>query len=515
MGKRKQWIQLEIHHTVFWVSAGLIIFFVAFTLINPEYMQHVFDTAQGVITQKAGWFYILSVNVFLVIVVYLLLSRYGRIRLGGEGALPEFSYLGWLSMLFSAGMGIGILFYSVAEPVIHYNNPPWGEGGSVESANLAMGVTFFHWGIHAWGLYALMALGLAYYSFNHKMPLTIRSAFYPLLGKHIHGWMGNVIDILASVSTLFGLATSLGLGAKQVNAGLNYLTGLPQTNNIQVILIAGITSMALASVVLGLDKGIRRLSQANMIFALILLIFILFVGPTVYIFDSMVQNIGTYIDLLPKLSMWTDAYHRDNSWQDGWTIFYWAWWIAWSPFVGIFIARISYGRTIREFVLNVLLVPTLLTLIWMTVFGNAALFEEMFGASGIASAVNDNIATALFVLLDRFPLAVITSALGVIVLTLFFVSSSDSASLVIDIITAGGFHNPPVIQRVFWASTEGIVAAVLLLGGGLQALQAAVIITGLPFTVVILLLGYSLIKGLRQDFPDSRNKNRNPYSKTT
>ena len=483
---------------MFWGSAGLILVFVVISVLNLAQMQELFESVQAAITSSAGWFFIAAVNVYLGIVVFLLLSRYGSIRLGGSEAEPEFSTWGWLAMLFSAGMGIGLVFWSVAEPIYHFSAPPWGTAKTAQAAELAMGVTFFHWGLHAWGLYALMALGIAYFAFNRGLPLTIRSVFYPLLGERIHGALGNLIDMLAAVATLFGLATSLGLGAQQINAGLDYLFAIGQGSTQQIILIAVITVMATVSVVLGLDRGIRRLSQINLLAAITLLLFVAFAGPSLHLLDALVQNVGVYLANLPKLSLWTEAY-SGGTWQHSWTIFYWAWWIAWAPFVGIFIARISRGRTIREFLLCVLLVPTLITFVWMTVFGNSALFCELYGDGGVVEAVDENVATALFALLDIFPLAALTSGLCVVVIAIFFVTSSDSASLVVDILTSGGHPNPPALQRVFWAVTEGVVAAVLLVAGGLGALQTGVIATGLPFALVILCVGISLLRGLRDD----------------
>ncbi|MCB2156642.1 BCCT family transporter [bacterium] len=495
---------LEIHPTVFFVSAGVIIGFVLLSLIFLNQLSAVFAFIQTNIADNAGWFYILCVNLFLGFTVYLLCSRYGRIRLGGPDAKPEFSLWGWFAMLFSAGMGIGLLFFSVAEPIFHYATPPLGdEPQTVEAARSAMNMTFYHWGFHAWGVYALVGLALAFFAFNKGLPLTIRSVFYPILKERIHGPVGNLIDIFAVGATLFGVATSLGLGVQQVNAGLAHLLPVPQNSVVQIVLIALITAMATASVVFGLDKGIRRLSEFNMWVALTLLIFVLLLGPTIFLLNGLVQNIGTYIQRLPEMSFFTEAY-TEGTWQRDWTIFYWAWWIAWSPFVGMFIARISFGRTIREFLTGVLFVPVILTFIWLTVFGDTALHEQMYGGGGIVDAVQNNIPIALFVLLERFPLSIITSVLSIVVVITFFVTSSDSGSLVIDIITAGGNTNPPVHQRIFWATLEGVVAAALLLGGGLTALQTASITTGLPFTVVLLLVAVSLHKGLRETYRSDR-----------
>ena len=501
MKKKNKFIEnlgLNIHPVVFGLSILIILSVITFTLLNLNQMSQIFETIQSTIASKAGWFYILAVNIILGFLIYLIFSRYGKIRIGGADVKPEFTYWSWFSMLFSAGMGIGLVFYSVAEPIFHYISPPFGVGYSIDSAKLAMQFTFFHWGFHAWGIYAMVALALAFFSYNRGLPLTIRSVFYPLLGEKIYGHIGNIIDITATVATLFGLTTSLGLGVKQINAGLYHLFGIPENNSIQIILIASITTLATISVVLGLKKGIRRLSVVNMGIALALMCFVFLCGPTIYLLNAFVQNIGQYASQIIEMSFWTEVYEQSN-WQKNWTIFYWAWWIAWSPFVGMFIARISIGRTIREFLLSVLLVPSLLTFIWLTIFGNTALYQEMVLEYSIVDAVNENIAVALFVMLNNLPLSFITSLFGVLLIITFFVTSSDSASLVIDIITSGGNTNPPTIQRIFWAVTEGLVAIVLLVGGGLVALQTASIITGLFFAVILLFMCLSLLKGLKEE----------------
>jgi len=489
------WFHLDVHPQVFFISAALIIIFVAATIFFQQYLGDIFQQMQTAMSRYAGFFFIWTVNIVLVFVLVLLAGRFGSIRLGGPDAKPEFSTMGWFAMLFSAGMGIGLLFYGVAEPMFHYAANPLTEPGTTESVRKAMDITFLHWGLHPWAIYSLVALSLAFFSFNKGLPLSIRTAFYPLLGERIYGWPGNIIDILATVATLFGVATSLGLGVQQVNAGLDHLLGIGQSAKIQVILIACITAVATWSVIKGLDKGIRRLSEINITFAALLALFVLLVGPTLFIMDALLENIGYYVQHLPQLSTWNETYEQ-TEWQQGWTIFYWAWWIAWSPFVGMFIARVSHGRTIRQFILGVMLVPTFITFLWITIFGNTAIFIEMFGSGGISRAVQDNIPVSLFVMLENFPLNVITSSLSIVVIITFFVTSSDSGSMVIDIITSGGNPNPPVLSRLFWAILEGVVAAALLLGGGLVALQTATITTGLPFAVVILGMCVALYKGL-------------------
>ncbi|MBP0443537.1 BCCT family transporter [Roseomonas sp. SSH11] len=484
---------------VFILSAVLIAIIVTFGVIAPETVGRIFTAAQSWILSRLGWFYLLSVAVFVVFVLYLALSSHGQVRLGPNHSEPDFSYGSWFAMLFSAGMGIGLVFFGVAEPVMHFTTPPIGDGGTVEAARAAMRITFFHWGIHAWAIYAVIGLSLAYFGFRHGLPLTIRSALYPLIGDRIHGPIGQAIDIFAVLGTIFGVATSLGLGVLQINAGLNHLTGLPSTLLVQVLLIAAITGVATISVMMGLDAGIRRISEFNMAVAAILLVFVAVAGPTVFLLQALVQNTGGYIDRFFERTFMLYAY-EPNDWIAGWTLFYWAWWISWSPFVGMFIARISRGRTIREFVLGVLFVPTGFTFLWMTVFGNTAISLQLTGATtAVSEAVANSVPLALFAFLEQFPFATLTSALATLLVVTFFVTSADSAALVIDTITSGGSEETPVWRRVFWALLSGLVAAVLLSAGGLQSLQTATIASALPFTVVMLVICYGLLKALRTE----------------
>ncbi len=485
----------DIHPPVFYPSAILIIVFIFITLIIGEPMETVFVNISNGMTSYAGWLFIFAVNFFVIFCLYLALSKFANIRLGGKEAEPEFSLFAWFAMLFSAGMGIGLLFFSVAEPILHYSNPPLPVENEVEAAKNAMNFSFLHYGFHAWAIYALVGLSLAFFAFNRKLPLTIRSVFFPLLGDRIHGPFGNIIDVIAVVATLFGLATSLGFGAQQVASGLHHLFGIPNTEWTQVILITLITLAATISVVLGLDKGVRVLSEVNIKLAMFFLCLMLVLGPTIYLLDSFIQHVGNYLQHVIYLGTWTETY-TGTDWQNTWTVFYWAWWISWSPFVGMFIARVSKGRTVREFILGVLLVPSALTFLWFSVFGGSALYLELNSISNLSQAVNENISTALFVMLDQFPLSFFTSIVGIVLVSSFFVTSSDSGSLVIDSITSGGKLDAPVGQRIFWALSEGAVAATLLLGGGLAALQTAAISTGLPFTLLLFIMCFSLYKGL-------------------
>lgn len=491
----------DIHPQVTFWSSGVLIVFIAWTLIFQDAASDVFATVLDFIGNSFGWLYILAANIFVVVGFFFAFSRYGKIRIGGPEAEPEFSTAAWYAMLISAGMGIGLMFWSVAEPIFHLAGPPplFGvEPMTGAAGKAALAVTFFHWGLHPWGMYALVSLALAFFAYNRGLPLTFRSVFYPILGERIYGAWGNVIDVLTVLATLFGLATSLGLGVGQAAAGLNFLFGTPTGTGFQVVLIAAITALATMSVVAGLDAGVKRLSQINITLALIFMVFIIIVGPTLFIFSVFTQGLGEYVAVLPRLSFWSEAF-SDTSWQQGWTIFYWGWWISWSPFVGMFIARISKGRSVRELILGVMAFPTLLSALWMSVFGGTAINLQLDGVRDVATAVNENVATALFDMLQAFPLTQLTSLLGIILVVSFFVTSSDSGSLVVDHLTSGGKLDSPKPQRIFWAVMEGVIAAVLLIGGGLSALQTAAITTGLPFALVLLLMCGSLYVAFHEE----------------
>ncbi|QMU27865.1 BCCT family transporter [Adhaeribacter radiodurans] len=490
---------LEVNGPVFWSSIFFLVVSISLVLVFQKSAEAFFSEVQAAITTNMGWLFIISVNLFVAFCLFVAFSRFGSIRLGGKTAKPEFTTSAWFAMLFSAGMGIGLLFWSIAEPINHLQTPPLGEPGTPAAARQAMNFTFLHWGLHAWAIYALVGLALAYFTYNRQLPLTVRSAFYPFLGERIHGVVGHIIDILAVIATLFGLATSLGFGVQQIAAGLNHVfPAILNDITTQIVLIVIITGIATVSVVTGVDKGVRILSEWNIRIALFVLVAVVLLGPTVFILGSYVQNTGSYIGNFMQLSFWNEAYSNTN-WQGTWTVFYWAWWISWAPFVGIFIARVSKGRTIKEFVLGVLIAPSLLCFLWMTAFGSTALRETLAGNPAIADAVAVDISTALFIFFEQLPFSTFLSVIGVLLVTGFFVTSSDSGSLVVVSLTSGGNPNPSVGLRVFWALAGGAVAAVLLLGGGLQALQTAVIVTGLPFAIILLLMCYSLYRGLNEE----------------
>lgn len=495
-----------LNKTVSFTAGGLILLFVAVASLFTDSFGAQVSAVQAAIVGNFGWFYILAVAGFLMFALWLFVSPYSAIKLGKDDDEPEFSYPTWFAMLFSAGMGIGLLFYGVAEPMIHFATPRIGEGGTPDAAREAMNLAFLHWGLHAWGIYIVVGLALGYFAYRHDLPLTVRSALYPLLGDRIRGWPGHIVDIVAIFGTLFGIATSLGLGVMQINAGLNYLGLLSVGTTQQMVLILVITAIATASAVSGVGKGVRRLSELNMLAGLLLLAFVFLFGPTVFLLSTLVENIGRYLWTLPYTSFRTLPYSGAD-WQASWTMFYWGWWISWAPFVGMFIARVSRGRTIREFIGGVLFAPVAMTFVWFTVFGETAIHIEMFDGGGMAKAVADSVPTALFVMLDRLPLSTISSAIATLMVITFFVTSADSGALVIDIIGSGGDQDPPIATRIFWAVLSGVVAAILLLVGGLQALQTAAVTTALPFTIVMVLMCVCLVISLREErsaVPDRR-----------
>ncbi|TQE98547.1 MAG: BCCT family transporter [Spiribacter salinus] len=505
-------IEIDLHGKVFSISSVAILFFVIITLALQNQVAPVFQGIFDYLTQNLSWVFLLGTNVFLILCIVLIFTPLSRVRLGGADATPDFSYLGWFSMLFAAGMGIGLMFYGVSEPVTHYGTAiegttiedgartdwaPLGgaEGDQQGAQRLAMSASILHYGLHPWAMYAVVALALGLFSFNKGLPLTVRSIFYPILGERVWGWPGHIVDILAVFATLFGLATSLGLGASQASAGLSHLFGIPNGDATKVFLIMGITAVALGSIVLGVDKGVRRLSEVNLVLAAMLLLFVILVGPTLLIATDFFKNLVAYLGYLPQLS--NPFGREDANYSQGWTAFYYAWWIAWSPFVGMFIARVSRGRSVREFLIAVLLIPSTISILWMTAMGGTAL--ELYLGEGVQSIKDSALELQLFMMLEELPLAAITSFIGITLVIVFFITSSDSGSLVIDTITAGGKVDAPRSQRIFWAIIEGAIAIALLLGGGLEALQAMAVSFGLPFTLILLVGCFAIVKGLMSE----------------
>lgn len=490
------------------ISAGLfILLFSGYALFNLEHANQVFESVKNTIISKGDWLFILSSNFFILVCLFLAFSKLGDVKIGGLNAESEFSNFSWYSMLISAGMGIGLMFWSVGEPLYHsVNKPPIFL--STNTAASAMATTFFHWGLHPWGIYALISLALAFFAYNKNLPLSLRSVFYPLLKDKIFGVIGDIIDVLAVVACLFGLATSLGLGVQQINSGLNFLLGINFDVKIQVILIAVITLMATLSVVSGIDKGVKILSELNIKIAFVFMFAIFILGPTSYILKTFSNSLGVYLNSFIQSSFFIST--KDTSWQGSWSVFYLAWWISWSPFVGMFIARVSKGRTIREFVLAVLIVPSLLSFMWLSVFGGSAIYINNALGGKLFEVVQNNLPVALFEMINHLNIPilsgivkVILSTLGTILVVSFFVTSSDSGSLVVDNLTSGGKLDSPIPQRVFWALMEGFVAAVLLLIGGekaLSALQTAVISVGLPFAIILLIMSILLIDSIKHSY---------------
>jgi len=511
--RRRFVFELDIHNVVFSVSAIGVVAFTLLTLMFQNTLDPIFVGLRDLLTASLDWFFISAANVFVLLCLALVVLPLGRIRLGGPQAKPDYSYASWFSMLFAAGMGIGLMFYGVAEPLGNFTAafdgpvvgpdglrtdwaPLQGAPGDAEGARrLAMAATIFHWALHPWAIYAIVALSLALFAFNKGLPMTLRSIFYPIFGERVWGWPGHLIDIMAVFATIFGLSTSLGFGAQQASAGLHFLFGLPANTGAMIFLIIIITGIAIASVVAGMEKGVKLLSEINMGLAILLLVFIIAVGPTMQIATGFFRNLLAYGEYLPALS---NPFGRDDdNFRQGWTAFYWAWWISWSPFVGMFIARVSRGRTVREFLVAVLLIPSLVSTLWMTALGGTAISQVV--NQGLSSVQEAALELQLFEMLSHLPLTTVTSLIGIVLVIVFFVTSSDSGSLVIDTISAGGKINAPVPQRVFWATFEGLVAIALLLGGGLAALQAMAVSTGFPFAIVLLGACFALVKGLQAE----------------
>ena len=495
--KNPSWFA-NVNPNVFLSTVAIIVIFLVVVVLAPNSFELITKNLNQWVTDSFSWFYVLSVAIFLILLIYIALSDMGKIKLGPDHSQPNYSNASWFALLFTAGMGIGLMFFGVAEPVMHYVSPPEGAGETIQAAQQSMRVTFFHWGFHAWAIYTVVGLALAYFAYRHNLPLKIRSALYPIIGEKIYGPIGDVVDTFATIGTVFGVATTLGFGVTQINSGLNYLFGIQQATSTQVILIIVVSTMASMSVFLGLDKGIKRLSELNLILVLTLLLFVFFASSSIYLLQTTIQNAGQYVSNLFAMTFNLYAY-QPNGWIGGWTIMYWAWWISWSPFVGMFIARVSKGRSIREFIVGVLLIPTGFTLIWMGFMGNAALYSILHEANhSLVVAVQRDSSVALFAFLHSLPFSSVMSLLATCLVMLFFVTSADSGALVTDYLTAKS-ENSPIWQRLFWTVLMAVLAIVLLLVGGLGALQSATMMSALPVTFIMLLICWGLVKALRLD----------------
>ncbi|MGD8175287.1 BCCT family transporter [Marinimicrobium sp. ARAG 43.8] len=495
--QNKKGVNSTVLLPVFLPAVAVILLLVIGTISKPELAAEAFKHSLAYINSTFGWFYMLSVAFFLVFIVSMALTKWGHIKLGPDHADPQYSFPAWFAMLFSAGYGIALLFFGVAEPVLHFASPPEGAAETVGSAKQAMQIAFFHWGFHIWAIYGLVGLVLAYFAFRHGLPLSIRSALYPLIGNRIYGPIGHAVDVFAILGTMFGIATTLGLSVSQINAGINYLwPSIPVNTTVQIIAIAIITALAIFSVVAGMDKGVKRLSILNMVLAISLMLFVFVAGPTIHILETFLQNTGSYLNNIVERTFNLQAYSRSD-WIGNWTLFIFGWTIAWAPFVGLFIAKISRGRTIRQFVAGVMLVPSIFTFLWFSVFGDTALHLIMNeGYTTLIGEVQADEAIALFKLFEALPLTSIVSFITVLLIITFFVTSSDSGSLVIDSLASGGALHTPVWQRVFWATSEGVVASTLLLAGGLKALQAMTIASALPFAIIMIIAAIGMWRAL-------------------
>ncbi|EWG98818.1 BCCT family transporter [Halomonas sp. BC04] len=473
-----------------------------FGAFYTEQLGHGLALMRTVLDPFLEWYYVLLVAFLLLFMIWLGTGRYKNVRLGSDFEQPEFTFFSWVAMLFAAGTGVGILFWSVAQPILQFQENPFiADGMSPDAARVAMRLTYFHWGLNGWAIFSFVALVLAYFSYRWKMPLTIRSGLKPLFGDRTDGLLGDAVDVLAVFGTVFGIATTLGLGVQQMNAGLDAVFGLPSSLTLQLIVTAVIMSVATFSVVSGVKRGVRLLSEANFWLSIAVVVFMLLFGPTQYLIAITIESTGDYIQNLMGMTFHTNA-TRDDGWQAEWTVFFWGWWLAWSPFVGMFIARVSRGRTFREFVMGVLLVPTLITIVWIGLFGGTALYHELFGAGGIVAAVEADVATALFVTIDAMGLGLLgqgVSAVLVLLIATYLITSANAGTLVINTILAGGDPEPPTAHRILWGGLLGLLTAVLLMAGGLETLQAAVIMAALPFSVVIMLMVAGLLKALHRE----------------
>ncbi|RRI61059.1 BCCT family transporter [Pseudomonas aeruginosa] len=482
---------------VFYGAAILILLFAAVVIGFPQRAGEWLLAAQTWASQTVGWYYLLAMTLYLIFVVVTALSGYGKIKLGADHDEPEFSYLSWAGMLFAAGISITLFFFCVSEPLTHFLQPPQGEAGTQEAARQAMELLFLHWGLHGWGVFALVAMALAYFAYRHNLPLALRSALYPLIGKRINGPIGYTVDCFGIIATVFGLGADMGFGVLQLNSGLDYLYAIPHTHAVQMVLIVLMMGAAISVAVSGVDKGIRILSDINMLLACSLLLFVLFAGPTQHLLNTLVQNVGDYLGHLPGKSFDLYAYGSPSDWLGSWTVFYWAWWIAWAPFVGLFIARISRGRTIREFVFGVLFIPLGFTLAWMSIFGNSALEQALGGASELGRVAIEQPSMALYQMLQNYPWSRAVITVTVLVSFVFFVTSADSGTVVLSTLSAHGGSaddDGPKWLRVFWGSVTALVTGGLLFAGSIDALKSAVVLTSLPFSLILLLMMWGLHK---------------------
>ena len=502
----------KIDRPIFSISAIIMLVFVAWTLLLPEAAGETFSKVQSFITLNFGWSYLIGASFFMFFAIGIAFSKYGAITLGKEGDKPEYSTWSWFAMLFAAGMGIGLVFWGAAEPIMHYGTPPFGEPSTIESAQTAMRYTFFHWGMHAWSAYAVVGMAMAYFQFRKGLPALVSSTLHPLLGDQgIKGPIGKLVDILAVFATIFGVATSLGLGAMQITTGLNFAYGVPAGNVTTVIIIAVITLLFITSAVTGIERGIKFLSNTNMVLAFLILAFMLIVGPTRFILNGITETTGSYLQNIVQMSFWADTFDTNPGWVGGWTIFYWAWWIAWGPFVGAFIARISKGRSLKEFVLGVIIAPTLMSFLWMGVMGESALYLELFEKAGIAAQVATDSSTAVFAVFQNLPLTGLLTLLTTLIIAVFFITSADSATFVMAMLTSGGELNPKAGLKVIWGLILSAVAIALLLAGGLGALQTASIVAAFPFMFVMFAMVISILKAFRRELSESTESTVDVY----